>query len=106
MTKAHREMCRLAHGEPPTPKHEAAHSCGSHACINPNHLSWKTRSENQMDSVRAGRVYRGGRRGKLNRNLADRIRRLKGKLTQDEIAQMYEVTHSTVAKIHRGELWK
>lgn len=104
--KAHRVMCELAHGSPPTQKHEAAHICGNHFCVNPRHLAWKTRKENQLDSVRMGRMYRGGRGGKLNRKNADRIKRLKGKLSQDQIAKMFDVTHSTVAKIHRGELWK
>jgi hypothetical protein len=99
-------MCELAHGDPPSTKHEAAHSCGNHSCVNPRHLAWKTRSENQLDSVAMGRVYRGGRRGKLNRAFAERIRRLKGKLSQDQIAKMFDVTHGTVAKIHRGEMWK
>ena len=43
---AHRVMCRLAKGEPPTPKHQAAHNCGNghRRCINPNRLEWKTNS--------------------------------------------------------------
>jgi hypothetical protein len=32
-----RLMCAFAHGEPPTPRHEAAHSCGKghKGCVNP-----------------------------------------------------------------------
>lgn len=37
--KAHRIMCKLAHGEPPTSKHVAAHSCHNPPCVNPKHLS-------------------------------------------------------------------
>lgn len=104
--KAHRVMCGMAHGEPPTPKHEAAHSCGNHGCVNPNHLSWKTRAENQAESVAMGRKYTGGRAGPLGAYNARTILGLKGKLSQDRIAEMFRVSHSTVAKIHRGELWK
>lgn len=48
---AHRLMCILAHGEPPTPKHQASHTCGRghEGCVNPRHLEWKTNSENQYD---------------------------------------------------------
>lgn len=48
---AHRLMLVLAKGEPPTPKHEAGHDCcnGHLGCVNPRHLSWKTRSENQKE---------------------------------------------------------
>jgi hypothetical protein len=60
---AHRAMCVLAHGEPPNAEVEAAHRCGNRSCVNPNHLRWATRSENQMDRVEHGRSNRGGRHG-------------------------------------------
>jgi hypothetical protein len=54
--KAHRKMCELKNGAVPSPDHEAAHSCnrGHQGCINPNHLSWKTRSANQQDRTGHG----------------------------------------------------
>jgi hypothetical protein len=38
--KAHRYICQWVKGEPPTPEHHAAHSCGRghDACVNPRHL--------------------------------------------------------------------
>src|SRR6478735_5284661 len=56
----HRYVCRKVNGEPPTPKHDAAHSCGKghEACISPVHLSWKTRKENCADMMRHGTHYR------------------------------------------------
>lgn len=54
---ASRAMCILAKGLPPTPKHQAIHSCGNgHLnCVNPSHLRWGTASENREDAVRHGR---------------------------------------------------
>lgn len=104
--KAHRVMCILAHGPSVMPDYEAAHSCGNRQCVNPRHLSWKTRADNQADSVAMGRFYNGGRRGKLGRARALEIRALKGVMSLDEIADRYGVTFSTVAKIHRNEIWK
>lgn len=56
-----RLVCALVHGEPPTPKHEAAHLCGlgHEGCCNPHHLAWKTPSENQKDKVIHGTHNRG-----------------------------------------------
>lgn len=53
---AHRLMCELAHGKPPSPKHQARHSCGNGhlGCVNPKHLSWATNSENQSDRRQHG----------------------------------------------------
>lgn len=51
MQIASRVVCILVHGEPPIANLEAAHSCGngSGGCVNPSHLSWKTRQENEAD---------------------------------------------------------
>ncbi len=109
--KAARIMCGWIHGDPPTPKHEAAHSCGNgdKGCVNPKHLSWKTRAGNHADAFAHGTAYvnqRGVPRAKLTPSQAIQIRSLKGNLSQDKIAKLYGVSHSTVAKIHRGELWR
>lgn len=100
---AHRVMCTLAHGEPPTPEHEAAHSCGNGhlACINPNHLSWKTVSENHLDMSQ-----HGGRRsypGKvLNDEQVAEIRALQGKELQKVVAERYGVSAPTISHIWYG----
>lgn len=56
---AHRFMCMLAHGEPAKPELEAAHLCGNPSCVNPNHLKWKTKLENQADRLVHGTDCRG-----------------------------------------------
>jgi len=111
LQKAARVMCQWVHGDPPTPKHEAAHSCGNgnKACVNPKHLTWKTRAGNHADAMLHGTAYinqRGVPRAKLTPSQAGEIRSLKGHVSQDKIAARFGVSHSTVAKIHRGELWR
>lgn len=56
---ASRAMCILARGEPPTPEHEAAHSCGKghEGCVHPGHLRWATTSENHADKKVHGTYY-------------------------------------------------
>lgn len=48
-----RFLCAEVNGPPPTPDHVAAHSCGrGHTgCVNPRHLRWATRTENEADKI-------------------------------------------------------
>lgn len=48
-----RLVCERAHGQPPTPKYEAAHSCGNGhlGCVNPQHLRWATSKENKLEGA-------------------------------------------------------
>ena len=62
MHLAHRVVCLLHSGDPPTPEHHAAHNCGSHACINRHHLRWATKVENEADKIAQGRSLRGRRK--------------------------------------------
>lgn len=107
---AHRLMCEMANGKPPTPQHEAAHSCGQghEGCINPRHLSWKTASGNMLDArehgTHAGNPY--GNRGQLKPEQVLEIRRLRGQKTQAEIAKMFGVKEPTVRDIYRGHTYR
>lgn len=60
-TSAHRVMCILANGEPPTGKNVAAHTCGrgKEGCLNPNHLCWTNAQGNADDAVKHGVILRG-----------------------------------------------
>lgn len=103
---AHRFMCELVYGPPPSPRHEAAHSCGRghEGCVNPKHLSWKTKSENLLDCSAHGTQARShyGTRGKLTKDQADEIRGLKGVKTQWQIAEIFDISESTVSDIWLG----
>lgn len=103
---AHRIMCILAKGEPPTPEHEAAHECGNGhlGCVNPNHLNWKTRTENRRDSIRHGTSVRS--RPRLSRPQVAQIRTLKGKESAYVVAERYEVSPTAIYLIWQGRTFK
>ena len=107
---SHRLMCLLAHGEPPTSKHYATHSCGSGhlGCVNPKHLEWKTPTENQADRRVHGRAGLGIKKPKRKLTLAQvaEIHALNGRKSQQAIAEMYGVSQRSVCDILRGKNWK
>jgi hypothetical protein len=104
-----RYVCQLVRGEPPTPDHEASHSCGrGHlGCISPEHLGWKTPAENQADRLVHGTHSRGERcgRAKLTEAAVREILALKGKETQLNLAEMFGVSKTAVGSIHTGRNW-
>ena len=103
--KVHRLMCEHVHGPAPADKPEAAHECGNGhlGCVNPNHLTWKSRSENLRDMWKHGR--KPGRY-KLTPEQVDEIRALKDRARPDDIAKQFNITQSTVREIHAGRIWK
>jgi hypothetical protein len=104
-------MCRLAHGEPPTPKHQAAHSCGKahEGCINPNHLSWKTAKENAADKITHGTAQRGSKHGNavLNEDLVRYIRRIAYRIPRKRVfAEALGITYGTLWEIITRRSWR
>lgn len=99
MWPAHRLMCVLAQGEPPTPKHVAAHECGNGhlGCVNPRHIAWKTARENQLDRKIHGR-YEGGKgnRTALAPEVIAEIRSTKETETIPQIAARLGVGRGTI----------
>lgn len=106
---ASRYVCQRVHGDAPTPEHDAAHSCGrgKMGCINPTHVSWKTRSENEGDKIAHGTNNRGERNGKskLTAESVKEIMALKGQITGREAGKLFGTTRWTVYKIWSGHLW-
>lgn len=97
---AHRFMCILAHGEPPTPKHHAAHECGNGhlGCVNPRHLVWKTPRENHMDGAKKGNLGRN-KHGSYTIQPPEQIAQiiaLRGKMSQTEIAKKFGISTGSV----------
>lgn len=101
---AHRFMCELAKGDQPTPGHEAAHSCGrgDEGCVNPRHLSWKTKTQNALDCRQHGTQakHHGGRYGKLTVEQVTEIRA--SDMKQCELAKLYGVHDTTISNIKTG----
>jgi hypothetical protein len=106
---AHRYVCQLVRGDPPTPEHEAAHSCGQGhiGCVNPHHLEWKTHTENEADKRAHGTHTRGERsaRAKLTEQQVIDIVDLRGVESQTKLAKRFGVSPGTVADIHCGKKW-
>lgn len=103
---AHRFMCELVNGPPPTPEHQAAHSCGKghEGCVNPRHLSWKTATENALDRRLHGTasLNRDGPKGRLTDQQWNEIRARRGTETQEATAKRYGISMRHVRTIQRS----
>lgn len=107
---ASRVMCEVAHGYPDHADMDAAHVCGngSQGCMNPNHLKWKSRSDNNRDKIAHG-THRQGEDVNFSTTTewqAREILRLRGKMKQSEIAERVGVSVGVVAHIHNKSTWK
>lgn len=98
---AHRYMCGLKNGSPPTPQHQAAHSCarGHEGCVHPLHLSWKTNAENQLERFQHSGPTKAT---KLTVAQVAEIRALKGTKKTGETAKQYGISETTVRDIQSG----
>lgn len=103
MHKAHRFMCELVKGPPPTPTHECAHSCGVAGCVNPHHLSWKTKSENELDRRRHGTSNKG--RGALKLRAEDVVAIRASSESPKALAARFGVTENNIRQILWGKTW-
>lgn len=105
--RAHRLMCVLVYGDAPTLEHDAAHSCGNRACVNPKHLSWKTSRDNHLDQRMHGTsvTTRRGRRGHLTKVQVAEIRTKAGSVTNTSLAQEYGVSLDTIRRAINGDTY-
>lgn len=109
MVYAHQWMCEQKNGPRPSPKHEASHTCGNAhmGCINPNHLTWKTRKGNAQDRLEHGNYsnLKGKRRFRLSPTQVEEIRSLKGIESQYSMAERFGVSRCTISSIHTGLMY-
>lgn len=105
-----RLVCEDEHGPPPTPEHQAAHSCGrGHlGCVARKHMSWKTPKENQRDQLQHGTVMCGARNpnAKLSESEVFEIRRLHGSgVSTRRLCDQFGVSNQTISSIMTGRTW-
>ena len=87
------------------------HHCDNPPCCNPKHLFLGTQFDNIQDASnksRLGRDQRGEKNGnvKLTKENIKEIRRLLNVgLMQTLIAEMFNVTPTTISSIKNGKLW-
>lgn len=104
-SNAHRVMCKLAHGEAPFKRADAAHECNNRSCINPNHLRWDTRAGNLADMIAAGTAPRGENHG-LALLTEDQVKQIwKDTRPSVEIANDYGTSDGTIRAIRQGRSW-
>lgn len=105
----HRLVCEHAHGPAPTPKHQAAHSCGKghEGCCAKGHLSWKTRTGNKADELTHGTRNRGARNGQAKLIASDviEIRAMAGSMLQRDLARKFGVSESLIGLIQNRKRW-
>lgn len=98
-----RLVCAETHGPAPSPKHEAAHSCGRghEGCCAKRHLDWKSPTQNAADRVGHGTH----RRADLTAVQIQEIRALRGVMSQAKIADKFGVYQTTISRIQLGKGW-
>ncbi|MCY7391790.1 MAG: HNH endonuclease [Leptolyngbyaceae cyanobacterium CAN_BIN12] len=87
----------------------ACHKCDNPTCVNPDHLYWGTSAENNQDRADRNRTAKGTQinTNKLSESQVREIRELlKGSISIRGIAKDYGVSHSTIARIRDGKIWK
>jgi hypothetical protein len=110
--KASREMCALAHGDPPFIGAQAAHSCGRghDGCVNPKHIRWATVQSNSDDKILHGTQARGEMHGKAKLTAAQvqeaRARYERGGIGLKQLGAHYGLSYSGMRSAVRGVNWK
>lgn len=106
--RAHRMVCKIAHGAPPMSDAQAAHKCGNRLCCNPQHLYWATPSENQMDRADHGTSNRGKRQWKATLSEGQVLQicaLLDEGRGRTSIGQDFGVSRSAIRAIDIGANW-
>jgi hypothetical protein len=105
----HRIVCRIVRGNPSQSGMDAAHSCGNGhlGCVNPRHLSWKSRKSNFGDRRKHG-TWPEGESHPSHVLTANDVRAIRGMAmshTQEEIATQFGIGRQHVSNIIRRKAW-
>lgn len=84
------------------------HNCDNPHCINPNHLRVGTIKDNSDDKVKRLRhkFCEDHPHTKLSNDDVRKIKELYGIITQVKIADIFNVSESTISAIINGKTWK
>lgn len=90
---------------------DACHGpCHNRRCINPHHVEFKTRAQNEHDKIRDGTHNGGERHGMAKVTDAERaeIQRLyaTGRYTQRELGQRFGIAEQSVGHIVNAPTWR
>jgi len=98
-----RHVCEKHNGPAPSVNHQAAHNCGNRSCVNPTHIRWATRLENEADKIIHGTRPKGDSAtwSKLTDAQVAFIR--KSNLRQIDLAAMFDVTQSAISRAKRSQ---
>lgn len=108
---AHRHICGLFRGPPPFLNAHAAHSCGNRSCVNPRHIEWKTKRQNESDKSLHGTKCIGSRHGGSILSERD-VRSIRAIFngtdspTKAEVAKTYGVTRKAICAVVNGRSWR
>jgi hypothetical protein len=101
-------VCEHVNGRAPI-DYEAAHLCGNGhlGCVSPQHMKWKTHTENMADRLIHGTHCRGEKQWnvKLTEAQAREILALRGLMPHRDIAKQYAVSKGTITSILLGKSW-
>ena len=106
MVTAHRLALSLATGVPlDDPRHAAHGPCHNTRCVNPSHLSWKTRSENQQDRLRDGTDARGENHGQAKLTEQQVLEIRESSDTGKALAEKFGIGETQVSRIKLRKKW-
>lgn len=104
---AHRVAYKRVHGEIPKGM-VVMHNCDNPACINIEHLSLGTQSQNRKDCINKGRANTPSGTEHYNSKLTvDTVKEIRSSnLNNCQIGKLYGVSRQTISDVRRGLTWK
>lgn len=102
---AHRVSWMLWHGKIPNGMF-VCHHCDNPSCVNPRHLFLGTAADNSIDKMRKGR-HKSPWPCQLDSSQVIEIREIytERKVTQEQLAQKYNVSTSIISRIMRNQAY-
>lgn len=87
---------------------QVCHTCDNPKCVNPDHLFLGTLIDNFEDMKDKNRSARGEKnnKAKLTEYEIKKILSLKGKLKRNDVANLFDISSSTIGRIWKKEIWK